>query len=352
MAFQRYGAGMAGVHLSRSDENVREIEALAALLGGRVGLDGVLADLDSQARPSRLGRLLGRAVDEAYTWEDRDNRDHCWWPQGISTSADASATEVVAGRRLMAVTWYSPRVHGVSHGSRLTILDLDTLRYRHVLLVVPTLDDQGGLVMEPLQVHAGGLVWCGPYLHVAATSRGFVTCRLDDVLPAAGRVESHGHDYVLPVRFSYRAHADEGERSLRYSFLSLDRTTTPTLVAGEYGRGSDTTRLVRFGVDAESALLLTGEDGLSRPLALDDRGVVQMQGAVIARDRYFLTTSHGPWQPGSVYVGEPGSFTPYRLAVPMGPEDLAYWPSTDRLWSVSEHPRRRWIFSMRRAWFD
>jgi len=117
-------------------------------------------------------------------------------------------------------------------------------------------------------------------------------------------------------------------------------------------RGADSTRLVRFGVDAESALLLAGDDGLSRPLALDDGGVVQMQGAVIARDRYYVTTSHGPWRPGSVYAGQPGSFTPYKLAVPMGPEDLAYWPSTDRLWSVSEHPRRRWIFSMRRTWFD
>ncbi|MGZ5404411.1 MAG: hypothetical protein ACXWDL_07155 [Nocardioides sp.] len=343
---------MAGVHLSRTDENVAEIEALASLLGGRVGLDGVLADLGSQARPSRLGRLLGRAVGEAYTWEDRDARDLRWWPQGISTSADASESEVVGGRRLLALTWYSRQVGGVSHGSRVTILDLDTLRYRHVLLVVPILDDQGGLRLEPLHVHAGGLVWCGPYLHVAATSRGFVTCRLDDVLPAAGRVESHGHDYVLPVRFSYRAHAEEGQHKLRYSFLSLDRAAAPTLVVGEYGRGSDTTRLVRFGVDAESALLLAGDDGLSRPLALDDGGVVQMQGAVIARGRYYVTTSHGQWRPGSVYAGQPGSFTPYRLAVPMGPDDLAYWPSTDRLWSVSEHPRRRWIFSMRRAWFD
>jgi hypothetical protein len=36
----------------------------------------------------------------------------------------------------------------------------------------------------------------------------------------------------------------------------------------------------------------------------------------------------------------------------MGPEDIAYWPSTDELWSVSEWPRRRWIFSMKRSWFD
>ncbi len=331
---------MTGVHLSRSDENVAEIDGLAARLGGRVGLDGVLADLDRQARSSRLGRLLGRAVDQAWTWEERDNRDRRWWPQGISTSADASETEEVGGRRLLVTTWYSHQVDGVSHGSRVSFVDVDTLRYRHVLLVTAE--------MEPLHIHAGGLVWCGPYLHVAATARGFHTFRVEDVM----RSDLHGHDYVLPVRFSYRAHTDTGHDRLRYSFLSLDRSASPTLVAGEYGRGSDTTRLARFDLDAESALPRPGDDGFARPVALDEGGIVQMQGAVVARGRYHVTVSHGPWRPGSVYVGQPGDFTAYPLAVPMGPEDLAYWPSTDRLWSVSEHPRRRWIFSMRRSWFD
>ena len=331
---------MTGVHLSRSDENAAEIDALAARLGGRVGLDGVLADLDRQARRSRLGRLLGRAVEEAWTWEERDNRDRRWWPQGISTSADASETEEVGGRRLLVTTWYSHQVDGVSHGSRVTFVDVDTLRYRHVLLVTPE--------MEPLHIHAGGLVWCGPYLHVAATARGFHTFRVEDVM----RSDLHGHDYVLPVRFSYRAHTDTGHDRLRYSFLSLDHSASPTLVAGEYGRGSDSTRLARFDLDAESALPRPGDDGFARPVALDEGGIVQMQGAVVAHGRYHVTVSHGPWRPGSVYVGQPGDFTAYPLAVPMGPEDLAYWPSTDRLWSVSEHPRRRWIFSMRRSWFD
>jgi hypothetical protein len=77
-----------------------------------------------------------------------------------------------------------------------------------------------------------------------------------------------------------------------------------------------------------------------------------MQGAVVARGRHHVTVSRGAWWPGDVYVGEPGSLQRRRMAVPMGPEDLSYWRSTDRLWSVSEHPRRRWIFSMRRSWFD
>ena len=69
-----------------------------------------------------------------------------------------------------------------------------------------------------------------------------------------------------------------------------------------------------------------------------------------------MTVSHGPWKPGSVYVGTPGDpghpWVEHRLATPMGPEDIAYWPSTDRFWSVSEHPHRRWVFSMKRSFFD
>jgi hypothetical protein len=355
-----------GVHLVRTEENVAEIDALAGILGPRVGVDGVLDDLRWQARESRLGRLLGRAVTRAITWDAHDRRDRRWWPQGISTSADASDTEDVAGRRVLVTTWYSKTVGGTSHGSRVTFLDLDTLRYRHVLLVVPALDRTGRLVLKPLRIHAGGVVWIGPYLHVAATSRGFVTFRVDDIMRVPGdddrpdalgiegqRVASYGHRYVLPLRFSYRAETDEGFRGVRYSFVSLDRgSDPPTLVAGEYGRGGDTTRLARYHLDPGTGLLATGEDGSSRPAVLEEGGVVQMQGGVVAGGRYHLTVSKGAWAPGWVYVGQPGSLRKRMFATPMGPEDVSYWPSTDELWSVTEHPRRRWVFAMRRSFFD
>ena len=91
-----------GVHLQRTDENVREIAALGAVLGEPTGLDGLLGDLKYAVRPARLvPRLLGRAVREAYRWDAHDERDELWYPQGISTSADSSDTEVVAGRRIV-----------------------------------------------------------------------------------------------------------------------------------------------------------------------------------------------------------------------------------------------------------
>ena len=77
-----------------------------------------------------------------------------------------------------------------------------------------------------------------------------------------------------------------------------------------------------------------------------------MQGVVLAGGRHHVSVSRGPWMPGMMAAGQPGSMRVRRWAVPMGPEDLAYWPSTDRIWTVTEHPRRRWIVSVDRRWFD
>jgi hypothetical protein len=256
---------------------------------------------------------------------------------------------------VLVTTWYAKDLGEGSHGSRVTFLDLDTLRYGHVLLVTPTLDEEGRPGLEPLRVHAGGVVWRGPWLHVAATARGFVTFRLADALAVRDdAVPAYGHTRVLPARFTYRARTAEGHRAMRYSFLSLDRDTSPpALLAGEYARGvGEATRLARFTLAADAWPLAVGEDGHSRPVTLEDGGVLRMQGATTARGRLHVTSSHGPWWPGTVHVGRPGSLRPRRLAVPMGPEDLTWWPTSDRLWTLTEHPRRRWVVSMRRDWFD
>ena len=216
------------MHLRRTDENVREIAALGTLLGGRVGIDGVLADLNRRAsRTFLLGRWrLGHAVDWGFAWDREDRGDERWWPQGVSTSADASDTEDIGGRHVLAVSWYAKDESGV----RVTFVDLGSLRYRHVLLVVPVLDQHGRLVLRPLRVHAGGIVWNGPYLHIAATARGLMTCKVDDIMRVPDvrgtatyrlglhgeQVASYGYRYVLPVRFRYTR---GGRRRVRQAAL-------------------------------------------------------------------------------------------------------------------------------------
>ena len=337
-----------GVHLTRTEENVAAIDALGALLeahgGGRVGVTGLLGDLDRRMRRTYLPhpRLLGRAVDRALTWERRDRRDLSWYPQGISTSVRTGVE-----RDVLVTSWYSKR----GHGSRLSFIDLEARRYRHVLLVEPTADD-GGAGLRPRKAHAGGIVWHGPYVHVAATGRGFLTCRVEDVMrvPPGSGPETFGHDYVLPVRFAYRAANDEGVTRLRFSFMTLDRSTEPpSLVVGEYGNSSQTRRLARFPTDAATGLLAAGEDGVSRPVLDGDDGLRRMQGTAVVDGTYYVTSSHGRTSYGHMHVGRPGSFRTQRWATPPGPEDLVHWPETDLLWSVSEHPGLRWVFGMSRT---
>ena len=70
-------------------------------------------------------------------------------------------------------------------GARLTFVDLtdpEAIRYRHVLLVEPFLHDDGAVDVRPVAVHAGGIVWHGGHVHVAGTTRGFSSFRLDDIV--------------------------------------------------------------------------------------------------------------------------------------------------------------------------
>jgi hypothetical protein len=337
----------SSIHLRRTDENADDIDAAAARFGSRVGITGVLAHLN---RTAERARVPGMAVDHGFRWNADDEQTERWWPQGITTSADADDTGDVEGRRLLVTSWYSKTLRGSNLGSRITVVDLDTLTYRHVLLVVPERTRAGDVELRPLRVHAGGLVWCGPYLHVAGTQRGLFTCRTDDVIRVRSTDDAHGYRFVLPVRFAYSAVAGDGVEAMRYSFLSLDRgSQPPQLLAGEYGRGEMTRRLVRFPLDPETLHLSAHEDGTSRPVDLDERGLGHMQGAAVVGDTYYVTVSRGRYRLGRLYVGRPGGFRVVPRALPVGPEDISYWPSTDLLWSLSEYPGRRFVFAVRRS---
>ncbi|HEU5036746.1 MAG TPA: hypothetical protein VFT70_07070 [Nocardioides sp.] len=282
--------------LTRADDLSAEVDALAAQRGGRVGLDAAFGDLDQ-----RLRRTLapGLAVHRAWTWERADRRDRRWWPQGVS----------VVGRRA-AVSWYA-----TDGGSRISLLDLDSRRYRHVSLVRPTTDGY-----EPLRIHAGGVAWHGTQLYVAATKAGLWVCDTDDLL--------RGPDgYLLPVRSRLKA-----SESFRFSFVGHDGER---LVVGEYDNAGGTRRVGHVDFDGG-------------PMDVHDAGVQRAQGAVCVGDRWYLTASHGSKKPGSIWSGPAGDLREHRWAVPMGCEDLAHDPATDLLWTVTEHPHRRWLVAVKR----
>ncbi|MDF1603968.1 hypothetical protein PZ894_10385 [Nocardioides sp. YIM 152315] len=284
--------------MTRTDDLGDEVEALAARHGGRVGLTPVLTDLDRRLRRSWAP---GLAVRRAWAWDRHDQADRGWWPQGIS---------VATGGRYLAVSWYA-----TAGGSRVSFVDLRRRRYGHVLLVLPTSEGH-----EPLRVHAGGLAWTDRHLYVAATGKGLWVCRLDDVVRTDG-------GYVLPAR-----HRLSPSEDFRFSFVSPDAGSR--LLAGEYGGARQTHRLLSFSADGG-------------PAELAEHGVVRAQGIVRTGDGLHLTASHGPWGLGSLWSGPAGSLRERRFALPMGVEDLAYDASRDRLWTVTEHPWRRWLVTAR-----
>lgn len=343
--------------LTRDREDPAAIDALAerarAAGGGRVPLPELLGDLRRRARRTPVSLLPLRGVHRAWTWDTADRRDPRWWPQGVTTSADADLSGRVAGRQLVLVAWYAKHRSGdpgeppKGQGVRVAVLDPERRRYEHVLVVVARGESERA-AGRPLVAHAGGLAWTGSWLHLAATARGFASCHLDDLvaLPDGPLREAHfGYRYVLPVRLTHRAGAEDGTEPLRYSFFSPSRHDgRRSLLVGEYGRGRQTRRLARFPLDDEGLPALS-PDGQAHPVL--GEGVVQMQGVVDLGDRLVATASHGPWGPGSIWSGQPGALAERRTALPMGPEDLAHDPTTGLLWTATEHPRRRWVVAMR-----
>ncbi|MBA2716329.1 MAG: hypothetical protein H0U51_04635 [Propionibacteriales bacterium] len=314
---------------------------------------GLLGFLRWSSRPSRAVEVKPPAPIATYgfRWRFWDCLTLRWWPQGITTSADASDTGVVGGREVVVVSWYAKRVRGRSLGVRLSFIDVtdrDRPTYRHVLLVEPVRDDRSGVV-EPrlVRVHAGGVVWYGPSVWVADTYGGFRLFDLNDAVRLGGD-HIEGYRYVLPQRTSYLNAADEGAQPFRFSFVSLDRSgAVPWLLTGEYGDLAAPRRVARYRLDPGSGRLAVTDDGCARPVELVTDGPQRMQGAVAMNGRHYLATSNGRWRRGNLWTTKPGEGPQDQGSVlAVGPEDLAYWPQRDELWNLSEHPLRRYVYAL------
>lgn len=348
------------LRLERSSSARPLIDELAHDLP-RVGLDGVLARLNREAEPCTVPAL---AAAPGFVWDADDRRTIWWYPQGITTSADATDTGDLDGRRVIITSWYAKTWWGRRNkGVRLSVVDYtdpSRPRYRHVLLVEPFRDEATGEVdLRPVTVHAGGLCWYGDYLYVAATGEGIKVFEIDDLIAVPGsrddligrqsdgRYCAFDYRFVLPQSFSYDAWTAECFEQLRYSFLSLDRTgQTHHLVAGEYGTDGATTRLTRYALDRETYLLSPREDGHAWPLELLTDQVDRMQGAALAHGHYVITSSQGRATPGDLWTGRPGALTRHPGVLAIGPEDITYWPSRQQLWTLTEWPARRWVYAI------
>ena len=311
----------------------------------RVGLDGVLGDLD---RTGEHCAVPGEAAGPGLTWDRADRDDPAWWPQGVAA---------LRSGEVLLVGWYARRRGMRAPGTRISVVDRtppDGPRYRHVLLVRPRV--LGLLPPAPVRVHAGGIAVHGDLLYVADTLLGVRLFRLGDVLRApAGRPDrfrrrflARGHDHVLPQFMALRVPLRAGRRRLRHSFLSVGEVGgRHHLVVGEYRRKAQgPPRLARYLLDAATGLPEADDRGVIVPLEVHDAQPARMQGAAVHEGTWFVTASAGEGVPGDLYVGAPGAWVHHRGVLPTGPEDLAWSRPGEELWCVTEWPGRRWVFPL------
>lgn len=316
----------------------------------RAGLSGVLADTNREGARSQAP---GRAAVDGMTWQRGDRNTRRWFPQGITTSADAYgpfSVEDADARPVIIVSWYAHGALGyLLLGSRISIIDYvdpDAPRYRHVLLVAPT-RRWGINWLRPVRVHAGGILWYGKYLYVAGTGAGIRVFRLDDIVRVRNRFRTKGYRYALPQFTAYDAETAAGVDPMRYSFMSLDRSgDVDHLVAGEYGRKGGSHRLMRYPLDRQTQLLRGDDRGRAVPAYQYEQQVERMQGATLVEGIWVITASMGEGNPGDLWVGRPGDYVRHKGVLPTGPEDITYWPQHDQLWTVTEWPGRRWVYAI------
>jgi hypothetical protein len=304
-----------------------------------------------------------------------------WIPQGVSTVADAGS-----GPESLLVSWYDAAVEP-KKGVRVTFLEPNTGKYRHVLLVYPYMDASRRPTYEIVGrpqggIHAGGILWYGNYLYVVDTRRGIRVFDMRHIFDLqrspngdttdrtrigwrSGKYRGFGYRYVMPqVDAWVNAAGPDNEARCeesgapRFSYISVDRGESPhRLITGEFCESTSDQRgrVARWPLDA-----LTGRpvpdpnDGLvhaSEAYRLPER---QIQGAVSYGGTWYLSRSNGSTRNGQLILARPdaqpaGSLhaTETRRAG-IGPEDLSFWPARNQLWTVTEHAGRRMLYGVPR----
>jgi hypothetical protein len=353
-------------------------------------LPGEVSKLEGELQKSGIQKLLDEANREAtrgcsspalnqvsgvldnWCFNSGDNQTSEWYPQGVTGTGDAQADDYWGSKQAVLVSWYHSQ-----KGVRISFLDTDTGKYRHVLLVEPYTNSYGNPSYRAVKIHAGGIVWYGNYLYVMDTKKGFRvfdmryvfdlgassngnTSNKDLIGRQNGVYYGHGYRYVMPQVGAWTVSGDqtgdtcEPSGPPRFSFVGLDRSTVPdSLITGEYcnppNPEEDRTlygRVARWPLDASTGQLKTAEDGKVYASEAYRLPKAHAQGALALNGNWYVMTSAGETSNGKLYKGTPGNVPSSRVAG-IGPEDLYYWPKRDQIWTVTEHPGKRVLYAVR-----
>ncbi|WP_371575717.1 hypothetical protein [Streptomyces sp. NBC_01314] len=398
------------------------LRALANDMGGAVGVDEVLRSANHAMRNE--GDCFATEKDNlpvepvtarAYCWEPGDAVDDKWIPGSVTTSRNNQViasgwthsdvpSDPPGGDPANAVDAgaYSRGTDGTGVGAvddeglaRVAFVDASdpaNLRYRWVLLVVPTTGGQG---FEGLRSRLGGMAWYEDKLIVTARdpeSRGqrddslyvfdlarFLRADVTDS-DAIGRAgdgwSAHHYRYALPAVASYSppagrdCDARDNDGVPCFGSLSLDRTSRPpTVVANERFRPGreEPARVWRYALDttADRTGLLTTTGRESSAVATEAyeteatgvRGVLAHHG-----DWYVDQAAEDRDEHGTLWRQDEDGAEAARCAEGEGDEksdlrsyacwgrhtaSLSYSPETGEMWTLTDPIPERVLYAVK-----
>lgn len=157
----------------------------------KASVSAILSDLNHN-NPSKTPNIKSLVKSSAYAWEDsssfNDQDTEKWYPQGITTSADAYEKGEYEGHRVHLVSWHSDHYDDGKRGARVSFVNVEgkAKKYRHVLLVKPKGDDDFEAIKG---LHAGGIMWYGNLVYVVDTTGGLRVFDLDHMYKVDGSIK-------------------------------------------------------------------------------------------------------------------------------------------------------------------
>ena len=348
------------------------IKDLVSRSNGRYTVEMILSNqLNRKSNPGisamHTVRMTTHAVS-GFRFNSGDEKVSYWYPQGISGTWDATMDRRVGcngmTREAMLVSWYHKTSGRPTKGARVSLMDTtypESVRYRHMLLVEPYNDTETGPNYRPVwsekdndednALHAGGIVWWGDLLYVADTYGGLRVFDLASIMRihdsdkseigVSGKgFSAHGYKFIVPEIARYKL--DEASCPVRFSFVSLDRSSDPpALVTGEYKEDSLDGRILVWSLDPATGFIDVPTSGPIRPEATYVGGHSKMQGATRYDGLFYISSSRQNGKFGTLYRTNLGHVSSTDTEWVYGAEDLYITRGKHLIWTVAEHPGYR-----------
>jgi hypothetical protein len=173
---------LSDYNLKQSDYSTAIANLDTSLLIASMGT--IMSDLNHD-NPGTSPNVKNLVASSAYGWEESsdfdDQNTQKWYPQGVTTSADAYDKGTYEGYRVQLVSWHSDSYDSGKRGARISFVQQSSSRtkhYRHVLLVQPNGDSDFQTIPK---LHAGGIMWYGTMLYVVDTWFGLRVFDLEHI---------------------------------------------------------------------------------------------------------------------------------------------------------------------------